>query len=237
MIKPAISLDWVALGEPVPLESARIYRPFEWPVNAIMSCGNYSAAEIKIDPVYLFKTRRSRRRLESIGLSDISNLCCLISRASGWGSDVLGFRTYHCPAPSAGGIHPIHLLFSSITDEYWMHYSPEHHLMNCLSDILPSPKGLRSRMSDHIEPSAATIVLFVGEPGKTGAKYANPSSLIWRDAGNLQGIMTIAAEVLALGFCQLGLTGDEWVQQFDNQRRLVGLGVALLGKISVDELS
>ncbi len=88
---------------------------------------------------------------------------------------------------------------------------------------------MREMVDDVLDSQAATIVLLAAEPGKTLAKYENGASLVWRDAGALLATMAFAAHSLGMNFCPLGITGERCVRSLDPHRRLVGVGVALLG--------
>jgi hypothetical protein len=72
-------------------------------------------------------------------------------------------------------------------------------------------------------------MLFAAEPNLTFAKYNEACSLIWRDAGVLQGILSLAAEDLGLNFCLVGVTGEPWVSGLIEQNTLVGVGAAYVG--------
>ncbi|WP_169732561.1 hypothetical protein [Derxia gummosa] len=74
------------------------------------------------------------------------------------------------------------------------------------------------------------MLALIVEPGKTAAKYVNPESLVWRDAGVVLGYMSIVAEVLGLSFCPLGITAHaELTNLFGPNECLFGAGLALLG--------
>ena len=75
----------------------------------------------------------------------------------------------------------------------------------------------------------ATLFLFAAEPGMTAAKYGDPLSLVWRDAGVLLGYLAAAAESIDLRLCPLGVTGDPWVRRLVDQAGLAGVGTALVG--------
>ncbi|OEZ49280.1 hypothetical protein JAB1_24700 [Janthinobacterium sp. MP5059B] len=220
--------EWIGLGEPTPRDVARQYVPFQWPASGLMQLED-AGQQVTADAATILMRRRSHRRLSQASMKDLSALLSLSCRTLSWGSNSLGFYTTLRPAPSAGAIHPIHLLVSSPDDEHWLRYLPDHHSMQCLDRSILSPDEVRMQLRDVCEPSDATMLLFVGEPGKTAAKYANPCSLIWRDAGNLQGFIALAAEVLSLGYCQLGITGEQWARKLDEHGHLVGVGVGLLG--------
>ena len=219
---------WIELGEPIPRDITRQYVPFQWPASGLMPLED-ACQHVTADAAAVLMRRRSHRRLSQASMKDLSTLFSLSCRTQSWGANSLGFYTTLRPAPSAGAIHPVHVLVSSPDDQHWMRYLPDYHSMQFLDRSILSPDEVRMQLRDVCGPSDATILLFVGEPGKTAAKYANPSSLIWRDAGNLQGIIAVAAEALSLGFCQLGITGEQWVRRLDKQEQLVGVGVGLLG--------
>jgi SagB-type dehydrogenase family enzyme len=221
--------EWTNLGEPVPLAAPRQYKSFEWPGSGLIPLED-ARSEISPEIAAIFMRRRSHRRLGKASLIELSSLLNFTCRTQCWGDNLLGFHLELRPVPSAGSIHPVHVLVSSADDEYWMRYLPGHHTMQCLDPSVLSPREVRKQLNDICDPGEATIVLFVGEPGKTSAKYGNPCSLVWRDAGNLQGFFALAAEALSLGFCQLGITGDKWARQLDKHGQLVGVGVGLLGR-------
>lgn len=72
-------------------------------------------------------------------------------------------------------------------------------------------------------------MLFAAEFGKTAAKYRYPESLVWRDAGVLQGALTLTATALGMSFCLLGITGNPWIGDLADQGQLMGVGAAIFG--------
>lgn len=216
------------MGEPVPLESPIRYRPFDWPAFGLLQLEN-ATLKLEGDVNALLERRRTDRQLGPASLEDLSALLKLTCRTQHWGDNSLGFFTSLRPTPSAGSIHPVHVLATSPNDDYWMRYLPDHHAMECLNPDVLSPADVRAQLRGVVGSTKATILLFIAEPEKTAAKYANPCSLVWRDAGNLQGFIALAAEALSLGFCSLGITGESWARLLDEQGHLAGVGVGLFG--------
>jgi hypothetical protein len=70
------------------------------------------------------------------------------------------------------------------------------------------------------------VLAFVAEPGRTAAKYEDSDSLVWRDAGVLQGMLCAVAPAVGLEVCLLGPTGDEWVSRLAGEGQLRGVGLA-----------
>jgi hypothetical protein len=74
------------------------------------------------------------------------------------------------------------------------------------------------------------LIALASEPGKTAAKYENPHSLVWRDAGTVLGYMSVVAEALGLTFCPLGLLGKRFVSEMvAGDPRIQATGLAILG--------
>lgn len=141
---------------------------------------------------------------------------------------VYGFDISLRAAPSAGAIHPIHLVLATPGSSSWRRYDGVDH---ALIDV---PSGLDARdvqcaMQVVLTAPDATLILLAAEVGKTAAKYDNPASLVWRDAGALLAVMGLAAHAHALAFCPLGVTGEPWVGRLLENQGLLGVGAAFIG--------
>jgi hypothetical protein len=132
------------------------------------------------------------------------------------------------PAPSAGAIHPIHLILRRPQNKAWQRYDSIAHALIDVSSSLDA-EHVRRAMLEVLPAPEATLILFAAEVGKTAAKYHHPASLVWRDAGALQAVMGFAAHALSLAFCPLGVTGEPWVGELLEHRGLFGVGAAFVG--------
>jgi hypothetical protein len=88
------------------------------------------------------------------------------------------------PAPSAGGLHPAELFalrLAASAPVFW--YDPRMHVLQALL----VPRGRSSSVSRDVRellPRANGWILFVAAyAARTGWKYRNPDSLVWRDVG------------------------------------------------------
>jgi SagB-type dehydrogenase family enzyme len=220
-------MTWTKLGDPVPRETVDRYVPYEWPAGEIAYLPLPAPVLLpSLDEIVTI--RRTRRLFEPLTQDSLSAMLWLSSRVISVGDETMGFPLTQRPAPSAGAIHPIHLLLKTLNAD-WARYDPYGHGLVQLGKRGDALKGLWEAIARTVDPGAGTAFLFAAEPGKTSAKYANAESLVWRDAGALVGHMALVAESLHLNFCPLGHTGEPWVSGLDEQDRLIGVGVALLG--------
>lgn len=224
-------MTWIDLGNPTPRPSPLPYIPFEWPTGTTTQLSPPGVLELP-NLVEVFNSRRSKRSFGLVDEKQLSNLLWLCCRIQGNIRADLGFPLSLRPCPSAGSIHPIHVVISLPEKPGWMRYDPLEHALVTLPDSYATSATARLN-ADSIVPSEAGVVLmFAAEPGKTFSKYADANSLVWRDAGVLLGYFSLAAHALRLSFCPLGVTGEPWAGQLDKQGRLVGVGLAIVGSCS-----
>lgn len=219
---------WTWLGSPVPRQEPVAYTPWVWPVDrsiglpmASVSAGAWSEAS---------STRRSRRTFAPLELEQIGMLLWHTLYCQRTADSPLGFALQQRPIPSAGAIHPVHLVMQMSDDpSAWARYNPLTHALDVIGASAGVLDALRIEADRVVVAEPGSLLLFIAEPAMTAAKYENADSLVWRDAGVMQGAMAMKAEALGLNYCLLGITGDPWVQQLTEQCQLVGVGVAALG--------
>lgn len=222
-------MSWLDLGNPHPLASPNPYRPIAWPDGKVMAlprlesgtCGDSSFRSL----LARRRTRRSFGRLERKELGALLDLTCRVQQT---GDESLGFPISRRPVPSAGAIHPIHLLVIAPAEDVWYRYDAFEHVLKEVA-VADNPREARSAMEAVLPAPNATLIMMAAEVGKVAAKYAYPASLIWRDAGVLLGCLSMAAEALELSFCPLGVTGEPWIGQLLDQPGLAGVGAAFAG--------
>lgn len=222
-------LDWPDLGNPAPKEQPQPRQPVAWPLgDRILLDSVPSALSCAAEVDQFLRTRRTERRMGVISQAELGAWLDLSCRAQLIQGSVYGFDISLRPAPSAGAIHPIHLLFCAPDGRVWRRYDSVDHA------LVEVPSGLDARevhwaLQEVLPVPEATLILFAAEVGKTAAKYDNPASLVWRDAGALLAVMGLAAHALSLSFCPLGVTGEPWVGRLLQQQGLFGVGAAFVG--------
>ena len=220
-------MTWVDLGNPYLLAEPRSYQPLRWPTGKRIELVDQVPSEAR-GFAQIALERRTRYGFGPVSLDSLGSLFLLTNRVQSLGTQQLGFALSKRPAPSAGAIHPIHIVVHVGRNGGWYRYDPVDHVLIELSSSI-QPQTVRAAMNQIVEGGDAALVLFVAEPGKTFAKYGDACSLVWRDAGVLLGYFSLAAEALDLSFCPLGVTGEPWGGRLINEAGLIGVGAAFVG--------
>ena len=232
-------MTWKDLGNPYPRPEPAPYTPLQWPEGEALVFEDRLPAMDRPESLVAFSacaasfaslvgSRRTRYGFGALGLQALGTLFTLTSRISLQGSDQLGFALSQRPAPSAGAIHPIHVIAHLSGSSRLHRYDPLAHSLRELSCNVDVSK-LRDTMNVVVNGGEAVLLMFVAEPGRTFAKYAQACSLVWRDAGILQGYFSMAAEALGLNFSLLGVTGEPWAGELVQKPGLTGVGAAFVG--------
>ncbi|BEP40853.1 nitroreductase family protein [Variovorax sp. V15] len=173
-------------------------------------------------------SRRTKRAFGPLPRESLASLLYAVQIVTEVGSSELGFPISFRAAPSAGAIHPVHLIVSSPDLAGWHRYDPfQHALVGIVSSV--DPAEVRQHVDVAVPCQQGTLIMLVAEPAMTSAKYEDAASLVWRDAGILQGYLSLAAQALKLNFCLLGATGEPWASRLVDKPGLYGVGMALVG--------
>lgn len=213
--------------DPYPKLRASNYVPVVWPISesVVLEPG---AAPLVTDLATLWAGRRSHVDGFLPDLGVVGAMLWHVSRTLATAPSPYGFPLERRPIPSAGALHPVHILLQLPGTSKWAKYNPQQHCLDIVIDSASILGRLYEQASAIAENKPGVYMAFVGEPGRLSAKYENHESLLWRDAGVLQGNVCLAAEAHGLGICLLGLTGHEWVRQLAEHGELVGVGLARL---------
>jgi hypothetical protein len=220
-------MNWIDLGNPVPRQEAHTCAPVSWPAGMV-----WPFPQLPDRPAISFDKVRLRRRSGRTFLTptdgQLGELLGLTCRVQFTISDIYGFPQTHRPPPSAGAIHPVNVIVHTAGEPSWARYDPfDHALVELPARI--APPTVRIAMEEVLPAGGATLLLFAAQPALTFAKYEHACSLVWRDAGVLQGYLSMAAESLGLNFCLIGVTGEPWVSRLIDEGALVGVGAAYVG--------
>lgn len=217
--------------EPRPKTLPAFYEPFQWPAGRSIALRSRPGA-LNVDLVDVLEQRQTCRSftgsVDDEMLGDFLWLACRnrSSRPSPYGVDQES-RVH----PSAGSMHPTHTLVARSCTA-WMRYDPTRHQLTEVCGSEGSAHRTNSAAADLIDLGRGALLMLVAEPGKTAAKYENPDSLVWRDAGVVLGYMSLVAQALGLAFCPLGLTGHpHGIEDWAEPGRLQAVALAVLGVI------
>ena len=204
------------MATPTELEPVPRDRVLPWSTPTFSSARRHSLSRPGEPPPRTFlevlRARRSRPRIGTIHEGDLSCLLwhsMLIRERRPGSSNYLEWESRACP--SAGGLHPIHLLCLPLDGSLPLGiYDPRYHEILVLG-IDRAPLILANALSVErlCNASSGLTLQFVADRAKTGAAYLNGESLPWRDAGALSATIGLVAEALRLAATPLGRTGDD----------------------------
>lgn len=221
-------MDWITLSSPTVRAEPGRYQPFTWPDGAFHALPEVE--DVGDEGIFkLLDQRRTRRTFSTLNEDQLGQLLWRCARTQSIAESDYGFDLELRPTPSAGAMHPIHILVHLAGGSNWSRYDSRRHGLVELLGSAEAFAGLEGQCHEVMPAVQATRLLLVAEPGKTCAKYQNGESLIWRDAGALLAVMAVIAEALGCTFCPLGITGDPWAGRLAPAGVLFGVGIALVG--------
>lgn len=219
----------MVLPEPMPHATPRRYEPVVWPDGPAVSLrGGISALDV--DLAVLLEERQTCRDFSNpLDIGMLGDFLWLVCRSRSSSPSPFGPDQESRPYPSAGAMHPIHVLVSR-KGHAWERFDPVEHCLRELPDTEDSALSARSAAGHLLDVRQGILLTLVAEPGKTAAKYSAHESLVSRDAGVIIGYMSIVAEALRLPFCPLGITGHEALLPAlpGNEGQLMPIGLALI---------
>ncbi|EKT4493103.1 nitroreductase family protein [Pseudomonas sp. YQ_6] len=222
-------MTWTDLGDPLPRQEPRRYQTIQWDIGEVYRLPVCVLAALTQPFSDVLDARMTVRRFGVLDDLELAQFLWHACRTRGVGASDLGFDLEHRAAPSAGAIHPIHVVLKRPGDSRWWLYQPITHELLELKKARLKFDGLFEHSQAVMSQEQATCILFLAEPGKTLGKYQNGCSLVWRDAGVLLGVMALTAVAQGLSFCPLGITGEPWASSLADQGQLAGVGLAFLG--------
>lgn len=221
-------MDWINLCSPTVKAQPGHYQPFTWPDGSFHALPEIEDTDDK-GVLNLLDHRRTRRTFHALSVDQLGQLLWYSMRTQAIAESNYGFDLELRPTPSAGAIHPIHILAHLPGTPNWRRYDSRRHGLVELSGSAEAFAGLVEQCQQTLPSEQATQLLLVAEPGKTATKYQHGESLIWRDAGAILAIMAVIAEALNYAFCPLGITGEPWAGKLAPSGVLAGVGVAMVG--------
>lgn len=214
------------LGEPSPRISPLSHKRAQWDIELeeLLSIPQH----VNISFERAVERRKSTRRFALLGRRELSTL--LWMSAGTRSVNARDQEQEHRPTPSAGALHPIHMIVIPPIEPRVARYDGRRHALLWLKCDSASVQAVRDEAERFMQTGLANILLFAAEPQITCARYEHAESLVWRDAGMLQAQCGLVASALGLAYCLLGTTGQSWISRlFGSQEGLLGTGAALVG--------
>lgn len=219
----------------VSLEEAKIrdevipVDPIEHPISSSLNLpGSASAvSNIFLDVI---ESRCSRRDFSDISLEQLGPLFYLSSRTKQSMINEYGLVIEKRNTPSCGAMHTIDCFVSQFISDSWYVYNSRSHSFGELILNGSTVNHFKQKCKRLINcPDHAYLIWYVCDIERLSCKYEHAESLALRESGVLASTQSLIAESLGLSFCMLGVMGCKEADFFSAQRKLLGVGVSVVG--------
>ena len=202
-------MDRFNASDPRPRETSLVYDPFAFPDAA---ADYLDVPALTMQPGFwtVLSRRTCRRTFRQIGRRTLGALLWYTAKSIGQSRTPAGHIWERRYSPSAGGVHPIHIVIqlSEPTASQLMRYDPIGHALCDLGKNPDACRSLREYANGVLDTQSGAVLWLIGDFNKTAAIYENAETLVWRDAGALIGTLCLVSEALDLNCCPLGICGD-----------------------------
>jgi len=225
-------MEIIELKPPRPLAKPRPRPVFDFKISGVFPIPR--PAQRKWPPfTELLNTRQSRRDFTvPLTLQQLGDLLWHSSRTRRT-ERVAGNTLWTSkPTPSGGGCHPVKMLLlrAPVLKDKLLLYDSDHHVFGVRE--VPNAKLIQQSLREVdqcLESHKGTIIWFVADLARSGARYKNPESLAWRDSGALLATISLVAEGMGLNCCGLGLHDIPTLRKFLKlEDRIIGVGGCIL---------
>ena len=217
------------VGEPKVLKSIKNVDPFTFTHVSRMYLGCSSdIGDVNLEEI--LENRKSRRSFEPIKLDALGGFFYHANRVKQSELSEFGVRIFKMNHPSSGAMHSVSCLISGYDSDKWFMYNPFEHSLDQLDLDSKRFDQFKNDCFDMISGSrSAYLIWYVCDLDRLSSKYENPESLALRESGAICAIQSLVAEATNLSYCMIGTMGYKQAQYISNERRLIGVGAALLG--------
>src|SRR5690606_37059092 len=155
-------MTWIDLGDPVPKPTLDEYTPIQWDIGEVVYL---SSPKNTINQSFtdVIDSRVSLRNFGFITEPQFEEFLWHSCRTRGIGASTLGFDLEHRASPSAGAIHPIHVIIKRPQDVQWWLYQPQTHSLAELKQESAKLIGLEGYAKEVLDGAQAVTMLFLAE--------------------------------------------------------------------------
>lgn len=134
------------------------------------------------------------------------------------------------PAPSAGGLHGIHILCLPLDEGHPAGvYDDVDHQLRAPGPLSGARELNRHSTREIAGANAGTTLQFFADVARYDACYESAETLVWRDAGALSAVVALVAAALDLVSIPLGRHGRTIVEAANLGERFVAVGGVHVG--------
>ena len=211
--------------DPQPLGDDGPYSDYAWPVESSTQFEPLIAPAARAF-VDVFEQRRSTRSLSPAPL-ELTVGALLFALTPRFWKDGDALRRSRRPALSAGALHPISVLLFNESAVFRVNAD------SCILEKLTFATEVRDawiRNCQRVLPEAnGEFLTLVADMTRPMSAYAHSETLVWRDAGATLQTLALVAQLFGLGFCPLGILGNEVVSALPSGAQLLAVGAAAIG--------
>lgn len=214
--------------EPSPKQVASLGVPLRWPTTSAINVLPLPPPPESFAQVLL--RRRSARVISCCSLRDLVSAISFATRSL-YVRRVADAERFRRPSPSAGGLHPLHVLLASPSGAARVFLAdPDKSRLVCLAVTRPEQMdALRDRRHSILPHARGYLLVLAGNMDLLGAHYENSETLFWRDAGALAQTLALTFEAYRLKSCLMGVSGSEMVKAIGMENALTAAGAMVVG--------
>ena len=195
-----------------PVESSKLFEPFRAP-----------SARAFVD---VFEQRRSSRNLSPASLELVVGALLFALTPRFW-KEGDSLRRSRRPALSAGALHPISVLLFDNLGVFRL--NADSCMLEKLIFSTEASNAWVAKCQRVVPAANGTFLVLVADMARPMSAYVHSETLVWRDAGAMLQVLALVAELFGLGFCPLGVLGNEVVSALSAGHQLLAVGAAAIG--------
>jgi len=178
----------------------------------------------------VLRSRRSTRRLEKATLQQVAAVVREALKADYTGTGMHEGRKRK-RVISAGALHPVNCVLID-PDEGAIYYDDENDVFVAVQPRDQALLGTYLAKCEDVLPTARGHVIgLIADVRDLSSVYTDHETLLWRDAGAVLQTLALTSEASNLGFCPLGILGQELADALlGNDQAFVGVGAAAIGR-------
>ena len=220
------------MNNPAPKSQEDEVPVFAYPIKERIKLQRPIVGAYSADFFELAVTRRSGHSFAPLLSEQLDHLLWFAAKVLETHVQPDGYVLSHRPSPSAGARHPIDILVCS--NDRLAYYNPFEHSLATLNLDLSVVAELMAHIHTAVNMQDGIFLWLLAHPARTAAKYENPESLVWRDAGALLQQIQLTATALKLNSCPLGTLAEPFAARlFGNTDGLLSAGGIIVGNLDL----
>lgn len=217
------------MNNPTPKDKEDKTVAFNYPVCGITSLAK-PVADHNFNYFDLHLQRRSTTRLSMLADRQLDELLWFSAKVIQIQFRSNGYTLTQRPSASAGARHPVDLVVVKPAQPRQLYYyNPFEHTLNALKLDKNEVASFIDHVNENIVIGETTLIWFIAHPDRTAAKYDNPQSLIWRDAGALLHCIQSTCAAMGLGSCPIGTLAEPYISQLFKDSTILSAGGIIIG--------